>query len=173
MQVNQIKANAHTLSHNSLLDTNFKNVSKYWTHWQKWRCHCTSAASKEQYRRKHDNSSIQWPLGRKDLHVRHLSQQRNSESPARNSINSLKSPRSGLEIKSYDHNSSFEKERQLYESYPNSRSNSRNRAVSANPMFLSRKSPILTQLEHGNYKHRDNENNRPSLKWVIFKTITL
>jgi hypothetical protein len=79
-------------------------------------------------------------------------------------MNSLKSPRSSLEVKSYDHNSSFEKERQMYESYPNSRSNSRNRAVSANAMFLSRKSPVLTQLEQGNHKHNQNVNNKPSLQ---------
>jgi hypothetical protein len=78
-------------------------------------------------------------------------------------MNSLKTPRSGTEVKYNDNNSSFEKERQMYESYPNSRNNSRNRAVSANQQYLIRKSPILSQ-NYGNYKHSESVNDKPLLK---------
>lgn len=143
-------------SSNSLIDGNYIDKNPECNHWAQCTWNYSSLVSIEGRNNKQDRENYQ------------RSQSRNrSISPFRNSENSLISKKSCLKKNNYSQNSSFEKEKEMYDSLPNSRVNSKNRSsVVRSKIEIITKSPILPQINSKNFIHPQSFQERPQLVQV-------
>lgn len=129
-----------TLSYNSLLDQqNYRTDERSWDHCDGCKSYCESISHRiRPYSKKERNLSSNEHKSSGSI------TQRRSVSPTRTSVVSLrrrKSPRL-TDAKSYGSDSSFERERKMYESHPNSRNNSHNRVSTSKIAPRGVKSPV-------------------------------
>lgn len=153
-----------TLSYNSLLDQhNYHTAERSCDHCDGCKSYCESTSHRiRPYSKKERNFTSN------DHKSSGSITQRRSVSPARASVVSLrrrKSPRL-TGTKSYGSDSSFERERKLYESHPNSRNNSHNRASTSKIASRNVKSPIEAPQRPQTHQHFIEKGT-----WVILITV--